>query len=307
MVPGHEHKAFVPYNGFFATVSRENASRHAVVQARALSVQPHYLQLDREWQGSAQVPFEYLVVATGSRLAEPAGMRDDDKVLSVTYLQKHQAGVKRARSIVIVGGGAVGVQMATDLKEYYPDKEVTVVQSRPKLMPQFHEKLHEIVKARFDELGVKLVTGARVTLPPNGFPNSGAAPFTVQLTNGTELTTDFVIMATGQTPNNSLVKDLAPSGESIVNPDNGFIRIRPTMQFQDPKYSHLFAVGDIADTGVRKAARPGSAQAAVVAKNIQALIENREPAEQYPRIPAAIHITLGMVSWQASRVERNRH
>ena len=298
MVPGHEHKAFVPYNGFFATVARENASRHAVVQARALSVRPHYLQLDREWQGSAQIPFEYLVVATGTRLAEPAGMKDDDKVSSVAYLQKHQAGVQQAKSIVIVGGGAVGVQMATDLKEYYPDKEVTVVQSRPKLMPQFHEKLHEIVKARFDELGVKLVTGARVSTPPNGFPGSSeGSQITVQLTNGTELTTDFVIMATGQTPNNSLVKDLAASGKSIVNPDNGFIRIQPTMQFQDPNYSHLFAVGDIADTGVRKAARPGSAQAAVVAKNIQALIENRTPEEQYPRVPAAIHITLGMVSW----------
>ena len=223
-------------------------------------------------------------------------MQDDDKPSSVTYLQKHQAGVNRAKSILIVGGGAVGVQMATDLKEYYPEKEITVVQSRPKLMPQFHEKLHEVVKARFDELGIKLVTGSRIVVPQNGFPNTGS-PFTVQLTNGNELTTDFVIMATGQTPNNGLVKDLPPSSDvSLLNPDNGFIRIRPTMQFQDQSYPHLFAVGDIADTGVRKAARPGAAQAAVVANNIQALIEGRTPEESFPRIPAAIHITLGMVS-----------
>lgn len=222
-------------------------------------------------------------------------MKHDDKLSSVAYLQKHQADVKRAKSILIVGGGAVGVQMATDLKEYYPDKDVTVVQSRPKLMPQFHEKLHEIVKARFDELGIKLVTGSRITIPPNGFPNTGT-PFNVQLTNGTELTIDFVIMATGQTPNNGLVKELPPSTSvSITNPDNGFIRIRPTMQFQDPKYLHLFAVGNIADTGVRKAARPGAAQAGVVARNIQALIEGRTPEESFPKIPAAIHITLGMV------------
>ena len=105
-------------------------------------------------------------------------------------------------------------------------------------------------------------------------------------------------MATGQTPNNSIVKDLPPStSTSITNPDNGFIRIRPTMQFQDPKYPNLFAVGDIADTGVRKAAKPGAAQAAVVAKNIHALIEGREPVEGFPRMPAAIHITLGHVSF----------
>lgn len=224
-------------------------------------------------------------------------MKHDDKLSSVSYLQKHQADVKRSKSIVIVGGGAVGVQMATDLKEYYPDKEITVVQSRPKLMPQFHEKLHEIIKARFDELGINLVTGSRTVIPPTGFPNTGT-PFKVQLTNGTELTTDFVIMATGQTPNNQLVKDLPPSAAtSITNPDNGFIRIRPTMQFQDPNYSHLFAVGDIADTGVRKAARPGAAQAGVVARNIQTLIEGRTPEEAFERAPGAIHITLGLVSF----------
>ena len=136
---------------------RNSPSHHAIVQARALSVLPDHLQLDREWQGSKQIPFEYLVVATGTRLAQPAGMKHDDKHSSVTYLQEHQAEVKKSKSITIVGGGAVGVQMATDLKEYYPEKEIIVVQSRAKLMPQFHEKLHEIIKARFDELGIKYV------------------------------------------------------------------------------------------------------------------------------------------------------
>lgn len=85
-------------------------------------------------------------------------MTDDDKPSSVVYLQKHQADVKKAKSVVIVGGGAVGVQMATDMKELYPEKEITVVQSRDQLMPQFHRGLHEIVKKRFEELGIKLVS-----------------------------------------------------------------------------------------------------------------------------------------------------
>jgi NADH dehydrogenase FAD-containing subunit len=225
-------------------------------------------------------------------------MEYDDKPSSVDYLQKHQADVKRSRSILIVGGGAVGVQMATDMKEYYPDKDVTLVQSRPRLMPNFHPGLHELIQRRFNELGIKLITGSRVTIPDGGFPNNGT-PFEVQLTNGTTESTEFVILATGQTPNNQLVSDLKPSGisgPSVVNPDNGFIRIRPTMQFLDEKYSNLFAVGDIADTGAQKAARPGSVQAAVVAKNIQALIEGRKPEDTFEKGPGAIHLTLGMVS-----------
>ena len=269
-----------------------------MVQARVLSVQPQHIELDREWQGSRRIPFEYVVLATGTRLSKPAAMEHDDKPSSVKYLQKHQADVESSRSILIVGGGAVGVQMATDLKEYYPDKEITVVQSRDRVMPNFHPRLHDLIKHRFDELGIKLITGARVTIPPGGFPNSGSR-FDVQLTNGATESTEFVILATGQTPNNHLVSHLQPTaGElSVINSDNGFIRIRPTMQFLDQKYSNMFAVGDIADTGAQKAARPGAAQAAVVAKNIQALIEGRAPEERFVKGPGAIHLTLGMVSF----------
>lgn len=142
----------------------------------------------------------------------------------------------------------------------------------------------------------RLVTGSRVVVPSSGFPNDGSS-FEVQLMNGTKLSTELVILATGQRPNNSLIKDLNPTDtDSLINPKNGFILIRPTMQFLDKEYSNMFAVGDIADTGMHKAARPGHAQAIVVAKNIQALIEGREPQEQFSWSPAGIHLSLGMVS-----------
>ncbi|KAF7715232.1 Uncharacterized protein PECH_008725 [Penicillium ucsense] len=294
IVPNHEHKAFIPYSGLFAGATDPTA--HAVIQARVTSVRPEYIQLDREWQGSTRVPFDYVVVATGTRLSKPAAMEKDDKLSSVEYLQSHQDRVKRSNSIIIVGGGAVGVQMATDLKEYYPDKEVTVIQSRDRVMPGFHPRLHEIIQARFDELGIRLITRSRVKVPADGFRSDGS-PFDVELTNGSKVAADFVILATGQTPNNQLVADLKPSipeSLSVINPDNGFIRVRPTMQFLDEKYGNMFAVGDIADTGAQKAARPGAAQAAVVAKNIQSLIEGQTPQEKFAKGAGAIHITLGM-------------
>jgi hypothetical protein len=63
----------------------------------------------------------------------------------------------------------------------------------------------------------------------------------------------------------------------------------------DENYPNMFAVGDIADTGAQKAARPGAAQAAVVAKNIQAMIEGKVPSDTFVKGPGAIHLTLGMV------------
>ena len=293
MVPGYEHKAFVPYTTQFH--SAPNPDTHRVVTGEVLSIRPRSLKLDRGWEGSSEISFDYLVLATGTTLTQPSAVKEDGKSASIRYLRNHQDQVKQAKSILIAGGGAAGVQMATDLKEYFPDKQITLIQSRDLLMPKFHAKLHELIKKRFDELGVSLVTGARVIVPPEGFPDNHG-PTEVKLTNGTSLTTDFVILATGQLANNSLVADLVPSsGSSLINPHNGMIRVRPTLQFADPEYDNLFAVGDIADTGAHKAARPGVAQADVVTANIKMLLEGQTPKEKFTVAPAGIHMSLGMV------------
>lgn len=297
---GHEHKAFIPLSSVFA--GTPEPARHQVARARAVALQPHSLTLDREWQGSKTIPFDYLVVATGTRLAAPGTMPDDDKPPSVRYLQAYQTGIRNAQSILVIGGGAVGVQMACDLKELYPTKSITLVHSRDQLMPAYHPALSNLIKARFAELGINLVTGSRVVLPPGGFPNtaSAAGPVTVNLTSGCALTADFVITATGQTPNTQFLATLpASSQDSLINPANGFIRVQPTLQFADPRYPHLFAVGDIADSGAHKAARPGMVQAAVAARNIAALVGGKEGegGERLVVQPAGIHLTLGLVGF----------
>ncbi|KAK3904708.1 apoptosis-inducing factor A [Staphylotrichum tortipilum] len=293
--PGHEHKAFIPFTSVFS--GAPSPSRHLVARARAVALHPHSLTLDREWQGSRTLPFDFLVVATGTRLSAPGTMPADDKAPSVHYLQAYQAGIRAAREVLVIGGGAVGVQMACDLKEIYPEKRVTLVHSREKLMPAYHEALSGLVKERFEELGVELVTGARAVLPPADGEDGvfGAVLREVKLSNGATLTADFVIRATGQTPNTQFLGPLQEEAEEeLINPQNGFIRVLPTLQFADPRYPHLFAVGDVADTGAHKAARPGALQAAVAAKNVAALVEGREAAERLEVAGAGIHLTLGL-------------
>ncbi|KAL0931578.1 oxidoreductase [Colletotrichum truncatum] len=291
VVPKYEHKAFIPYTATFA--GSPNPSQHQVIQANAKSLRRDTVILDRDWQGLNEIPFDYLVVATGTRLPAPGNMQDDEKVSSIEYLRSYQQSIFKASSIAIVGGGAVGVQMATDLKELYPEKEITLVHSRENLMPLYHKKLDEIVKARFNELGVRLITGTRAVLPATLVRNDKQV--VLKLKDNRELLVDLVIPATGQTPNNEFVQTLTPSGDSpIVNPSNGFIKVRPTLQFEDSAYSNFFAAGDIADTGAHKAARPGAAQAQVAARNIIAMIEGREPAEKLSVSPPAIHLSLGL-------------
>jgi hypothetical protein len=87
---------------------------------------------------------------------------------------------------------AVQVQIATDCKELYPEKSVTLVHSRQQTMVRFHEKLDEIVKDRARELGLHLVLGSRAIVPENGFPEDGST-FDVQLQGGGHLEADLVV------------------------------------------------------------------------------------------------------------------
>jgi NADPH-dependent 2,4-dienoyl-CoA reductase/sulfur reductase-like enzyme len=89
-------------------------------------------------------------------------------------------------------------------------------------------------------------------------------------------------------------------GSAILNPANGFIRVLPTLQFQDPKYPNFFAAGDIADSGAHKAARPGVGQARVVADNIVAMISGQAPTEHITITPPAIHLSLGLVRFSSA-------
>ncbi|KAI0403877.1 FAD/NAD(P)-binding domain-containing protein [Xylaria palmicola] len=295
ILPSHEHKAFIPYTGTFAGAPSD-PGRHHVVTARVSALLGDRVVLDRDWQGSREIPYDYVVVASGTRLRAPGTMQDDDKTPSVRYLRAYQGRLGRARSVVVVGGGAVGVQMATDLKEIYPEKDIALVHSRRQLMPLYHERLDEIIKALCQELGIKLVLGSRVDIPADEFQGANEGePITVSLQDGSTLEADVVIPATGQTPNTQFLSALAASSVgSLVNPANGFIRVRPTLQFQDPAYPHLFAVGDVADSGAHKAARPGAAQAQVVASNILDMVEGREPSGEIEVSPPGIHLTLGL-------------
>lgn len=95
-------------------------------------------------------------------------------------------------TIAIIGGGAVGVQMATDIKEIYPEKSVTLIHSRETVMNRFHRNLDEIVKQRCTKLGVRMKLGARVKLPAEGYPTDGRH-FNVELEDGSSIPAQLAV------------------------------------------------------------------------------------------------------------------
>lgn len=85
------------------------------------------------------------------------------------------------------------IEMATDIKDRYPEKHVTLIHSRTQLMNRFHMRLHEIVLARCKELGIEVILGDRVKIPSEGFPTDPKSTFEIELMSGRKVTSNLVV------------------------------------------------------------------------------------------------------------------
>ncbi|KAF3058384.1 hypothetical protein GL218_05307 [Daldinia childiae] len=77
-------------------------------------------------------------------------------------MREMQKQIRESKNLVVVGGGAAGVELATDAKSKYPDKQVTLVHSRDSVMHRFGPKLQATATDGIKELGIELITGDRV-------------------------------------------------------------------------------------------------------------------------------------------------
>ncbi|KAJ7782558.1 FAD/NAD-P-binding domain-containing protein [Mycena maculata] len=282
-VPGFEHKAFIPFTNAFHEAPRHSTS---VVQGLVSAILPDRVLL----ASGEEIPYEYLVMATG---AGKLPLELTTKAGSVNQTRQVQDRMKDAQDIVIVGGGAFGIQLAFDAKEFYPSKTVTIVHSRTQLLNRFHPKLHAIVAKRAAAVGVNLILGQRVKMPPGGFPISGPSYY-VELVDGGRVPADVAVSCVSAVPLSAPLLALSPSS---VDPQSKFICVRPTLQIADPAFPKVFAIGDVAATGGNKAAAPGYVQAGIATQNIVSMIAGGGARAEYvPDVPG-IHLAIGLHSY----------
>ncbi|KAG6531028.1 hypothetical protein ZIOFF_004798 [Zingiber officinale] len=76
-----------------------------------------------------QFPYDYLVIATGHSVSSPQSRRE-----RMDKFREANAKMKNSSSILIIGGGPSGVELASDIAASYPEKKVTLVHSGPRLL-----------------------------------------------------------------------------------------------------------------------------------------------------------------------------
>lgn len=86
-----------------------------------------------------RLKFDYLVLATGSTYNAPIKPLETEATLASRQHSWDRAAVdlKAARSVIIVGAGPVGLELAGEILTYYPEKAITFVDMAPGVLSGF--------------------------------------------------------------------------------------------------------------------------------------------------------------------------
>ncbi|KAI1959269.1 hypothetical protein LOZ58_004540 [Ophidiomyces ophidiicola] len=280
VVSGHEHKAFIPYGPYLGKAAESVQWIHQRVQ----SIEQKCVVL----QNGEEVPYEFLVVATGSSQDGqlPSRVGTESKLGGIKRLQDMQRRIKEGKKIVVVGGGAAGVELAADAKEKYPEKKVVLVHSRDGLMHRFGPELQAAALKGLEKLGVEVILKDRVV-------HEASKEGHVVLTSGRQIECDCLVNCIGQKPASHVLAQLSPEAIS----ESGHILVKSTLQVADVNLPRVYACGDVALTGLRNDnARTAMHQATVVGDNIVRAATGKEPNIIYrPHwADGLIKLTLGL-------------
>lgn len=134
-----------------------------------------------------------VAVCTGTRAVVPAlpGIEE-----ARPWTSREATSAKEApRRLVIVGGGVVGVEMATVWQAL--GSEVTLLIRGGGLLPKMEPFAGELVADALTEAGARIRTGVSVTAVHRPTPD---APVTVELDDGDRIEADEILFATGRAP-----------------------------------------------------------------------------------------------------------
>ncbi|KAI1360257.1 hypothetical protein F5Y08DRAFT_317812 [Xylaria arbuscula] len=282
VVEGHEHKAFIPYGG---NVHDNPEGVLRWVRDRVVAVTKSNVQLK---ESGEIIPYDMLVIATGSWVETglPSRVNATDKRKGMELMQDMQQKIKDAETVVVVGGGAAGVEIATDAQHLYPKKKIILVHSREAVMNRFGRGLQVTALEGLQTLGVEVILQDRLV---QAEPGSG----TILLKSGREIQCDLVLDCTGQRPSSGILSQLSPTSIS----SSGHLRVKPTLQLADDELPNIYACGDVADTKTPNPnARSAMRQASTVAENILSVANGGKSQQQYQNnwSDGVIKLTLGL-------------
>jgi dihydrolipoamide dehydrogenase len=230
-----------------------------VVQGTAKFTSPNSLAVQTK-EGEKIVTFDNVIIAAGSSVARIPGFPytgsngEDPRIIDSTGALALQDVPKR---MLIVGGGIIGLEMATVYDAL--GSKISVVELADGLIPgadrDLVRPLHKRIEKRYEAIYLKTKVSKIESLPGGLMVTfeGEQAPKPQQY--------DRVLLAVGRRPNG---RDIGAEAAGVTVNERGFIPVDKQMRTNVP---HIFAIGDIVGDPMlaHKAVHEGKVAAEVIA------------------------------------------
>lgn len=209
-----------------------NLTHHDVtrIAGEASFIDPHTVAVRRPGWPEQRVSAAFFLVATGSSPHRPelypfdhARVYDSDEIVRVEFIPKTMA---------VIGGGVIGCEYACIFATL--GVEVTLLESRPSLLPFIDGQMSQLLVERMRRLGLTVRLGTsveKVELLSRGVG--------LTLSSKDELDTEMVLVAAGRQANTS---SLRIENAGLKAGKRGLLEVNPWYR---TAVDHIFAAGDV--------------------------------------------------------------
>jgi NADH dehydrogenase FAD-containing subunit len=230
-----ESQLFYPISDAFNDYSE---SLFAFLQgtATAVDASAHTVAVELENHLTQTVAYDSLVLATGTTGSSLLWTLHGSHELTKTALSDTHSRLKTAKSVLIAGGGAVGVEIAGEIAHYFKVSSITLLSGSTRLLPRLqNSKVGETAQKILSAKGVTVIHKAKVlssTAQPSGTT-------LVSLSDGNSKEVDVYVDATGGKPNTGFLP------KSWLN-ESGYVVTEPTTLRAMKAGAGVYSVGDVA-------------------------------------------------------------
>ncbi|WCJ41896.1 FAD/NAD(P)-binding oxidoreductase family protein [Euphorbia peplus] len=227
-------------------------------------------------QDAQLIPYDYLVIATGHADSVPKTRTE-----RLAEYQAENEKIKSASSILIVGGGPIGVELAGEIAVDFPEKAITLVHSGSRLMeymgPKGGAKALKWLRSKKVDVKLEQRVDTNFSSELDGNSNKVYHTFT-----GETIKADCHFLCIAKPLSSAWLKDtvlknnLDTSGRLVVDE---YLRAKG--------HTNIFVIGDITNIKEMKLGYVAQKHAEVVAKNVKLLMSGEKESKMVTHKPSS--------------------
>ncbi|WP_342043426.1 dihydrolipoyl dehydrogenase [Bacillus sp. OTU2372] len=190
------------------------------------------VQLNNE-EGEVIVSPRNILIATGSRPRTFQGLEADEKYVMTSDEALEMETLPK--SIIIVGGGVIGIEWASMLVDF--DIQITVIEYADRILPTEDKDVSKEIQRLLKKKGVKIVTGAKV-LSETLEKGDGVSIKAEHKEKEVLFSADKLLVSVGRLPN---IEGIGLD-KTAIEMNGIFIKTNEFYQTNEP---NIYAIGDV--------------------------------------------------------------